>query len=286
MNYKKIHDDLIDYCNNTTPRYRLEKRNLKDPRLERPHLYVEVHHIIPRSLGGLDTVTNLVTVLPEEHIFLHMLRWKIYKHRNDILAVRFCLNGCSSNKIFRPVYNLTKALRIGYAWLKQQSKEVRESVGWQTPEGRKRISIARKGKIVVKDAKTGIMVGSVPNTHPKVISGEWVHHTKGRKASPEEKAAKGDTSGLRNNNSCGKEDKYFIEKGIEIAKELNRVPGWSELYYLSKERGFFWIQACACRFNRGGNAAFIKIVENATNLKYKQQHFRNIKDKYVKIKTN
>jgi HNH endonuclease len=275
MDYKKIHNQLIDYCNKTTPRYRLEQRNLKDPRLKNTHLYVEVHHIIPRSLGGTDAITNLVTLLPEEHIFIHMLRWKMYKIRNDILAVRFCLNGYNKNKTCKPVYNLTKSLRMGYAWLKQQSKDVREGMGWQSPEGRERIAAARRGKIVVKDAATGSIVGSVSTTHPKVVGGEWVHHTKGRKATPQSLLRmKARSAGLNNANSCGMSDEYFIKKGIEITKEFNRIVSWNEMFTLSKERSFLWIQTCSSRFNNAGRAGFVKAVEEATNLKYKRRHFR------------
>ena len=31
----------------------------------------------------------------------------------------------------------------------------------------------------VKDSVTGEFIGDVSTSHPKVISGEWVHHTKG-----------------------------------------------------------------------------------------------------------
>ena len=48
----------------------------------------------------------------------------------------------------------------------------------------------------VVDAVTREKIGSVPVNHPKVISGEWVHHSKGRKG----KAPKEDSSGSNNNN--------------------------------------------------------------------------------------
>jgi len=280
MNYKNIHDKLINYCRQTTPRFRLEQRNLKDLRLKNNHIYVEVHHIIPRSLEGTDMINNLVTLLPEEHIFIHMLRWKIFNIRNDILAVRFCLNGYNKNKTCKPVYSLTKSLRMGYAWLKHQSATVRETTGWQTPEGRQRISEARKGTVVVKDATTGIIIGSVETTHPKIKSGEWVHHSKGRKASLKERIKlKERSKGIKNSNSCGLNDSYFIEKGIELSKEFNRIINWQEMYILSKERNFVWMVACACRFNRAGQLGFIKAVKEATGLKYDPYYSRRIKNK-------
>lgn len=278
MNYKQIHDTMIEYCRQTTPRLRLEQRNAADPRLKLKHLYVESHHIIPRSLGGADVVENLITLLPEEHILMHMLRWKIYNNRTDILAVRFCLNGYNNNKTCKPIYYLTKPLRMGYAWLRQQANDVRATTGWQSPEGRKRISESRKGKIVVKDASTGIIIGSIDSTHPKILSGEWVHHSKGRIVSKEERLKLQKRSqGLNNSNSCKLPDKYFIDKGVEISKEFKRVIGWSEMCRISKERNFTWIVACGCRFNRRGSIGFIEAVESETGLRYDAYYSRRSK---------
>lgn len=41
--------------------------------------YTEKHHIIPESLGGLDTPENLTTLTAREHFICHWLLTKIYK---------------------------------------------------------------------------------------------------------------------------------------------------------------------------------------------------------------
>lgn len=167
---------------------------------------------------------------------------------------------------------------MGYAWLKQQSKEVRNTTGWQSTDGRRRISEARKGKIVVKDAITGKIIGSVYNTHPNILDGTWLHHTKGRKAGEiEREKLRKRSSGLNNSNSCKLPDEYFIKKGVEISKEFNRVVGWNEMYIISKERNFTWMVACACRFNRLGKSGFIKLVKEETGLEYDEYYSRRKK---------
>lgn len=65
--------------------------------------------------------------------------------------------------------------RIGL--FKQMIQSFRKTHGWQTDDGRRRISEARTGTYPVKDASTGRMIGSVHKDHPKVLSGEWVHHS-------------------------------------------------------------------------------------------------------------
>jgi hypothetical protein len=35
-----------------------------------------LHHIIPRSLGGSDEVSNLIRLTPREHYIAHLILWK------------------------------------------------------------------------------------------------------------------------------------------------------------------------------------------------------------------
>jgi ribosomal protein S20 len=41
--------------------------------------YTEIHHIIPRSLGGTDNKSNLITLTAKEHFFAHLLLSKMFK---------------------------------------------------------------------------------------------------------------------------------------------------------------------------------------------------------------
>ena len=61
MNYKKIYDQII------------EKRKLNIP-----IGYYEKHHILPRSLGGDNSKTNIVKLTAREHFICHYLLMKIY----------------------------------------------------------------------------------------------------------------------------------------------------------------------------------------------------------------
>lgn len=98
MNYKKIYYQFMNYCKETTPLERLLKRNKNDFRKDNENIYTESHHIVPRHAGGTDDDDNLVNLLPEEHYFAHLLRWKAYNSRKDFLAVRFIVNGIENKK--------------------------------------------------------------------------------------------------------------------------------------------------------------------------------------------
>ena len=183
MNYERIHNLFIDYFKGTNLKERIIKRNPEDPRLKESYIYSELHHIIPRSFGGDNSPENLVRVLPEEHLFLHFLRFKIFKSFKDLQAVKFMINGFSnpseSRKNLKESFVLNKHIRSFYALHKQECQKNRKEKGWHSEEGSKRISEAMKGKIVCKDAITGELTGKHDRNHPKILSGEWVQHSKG-----------------------------------------------------------------------------------------------------------
>ncbi|AJD82042.1 HNH homing endonuclease [Yersinia phage vB_YenM_TG1] len=174
MNYIKLHADFIEYCKSTTPRERLFKRNPADIRLVGDYLYKESHHIIPKFEGRDDRAENLVDLLPEEHYLIHLIRYKAFKKYQDFKSVYFVVNGFISKA---SIDEKPFAKKIGLH--RHFVSKFRLEHGWQTEKGRKSISVARKGTMPAKDAITGESVGSIDVNHPKVLSGEWIHHTKG-----------------------------------------------------------------------------------------------------------
>ena len=70
MDYKKIHDAIIEYAKN---------RNIRDS-------YFELHHILPRSMGGSNCKSNLIFLTAREHYLVHWLLYKIYKNKEMAFA--------------------------------------------------------------------------------------------------------------------------------------------------------------------------------------------------------
>ena len=62
MNYKNIYDCLISEAQ--------KRQSVKG--------YFEIHHIVPRSLGGTDDKVNLVKLTAREHFIAHCLLARIY----------------------------------------------------------------------------------------------------------------------------------------------------------------------------------------------------------------
>lgn len=147
--------------------------------------YLEKHHVIPTFLfknnkralrysdgfleGDPDSISNITLLTPREHFIAHILLHKMFyktkwSYRMGSALILFYsskdMPSHPRNKIFSPSDSKK------YDWCKRI--------------GRESISKARTGKMPVIDSITGEMIGSVEIDHPKVISGKWVHHSKGK----------------------------------------------------------------------------------------------------------
>ena len=78
MNYKNVYDRFIAGRQSSPV----------------PSCYTEKHHILPRSLGGLNGKSNLIRLTPSDHLFAHKLLAKIYNTRGLWFAlVTMCSEG-------------------------------------------------------------------------------------------------------------------------------------------------------------------------------------------------
>lgn len=82
MNYEKNYYDYINYV-------KFSNRELND--------YYEVHHIIPKCLGGSDEKDNLIKLTAREHFLAHYLLTKIYPNSNKLLDA-FRMMGTKNNE--------------------------------------------------------------------------------------------------------------------------------------------------------------------------------------------
>lgn len=83
MNYEKNYFDII----NSIKREKRPKKNVE----------YELHHILPKSLGGTDAESNLILLTYREHYLAHYLLWKIYKNKEMMYS--FWLMNNVRNKI-------------------------------------------------------------------------------------------------------------------------------------------------------------------------------------------
>lgn len=112
MNYQKHYDLLIE---------RARARVLDG--------YVEVHHVVPRCIGGSDENDNLVQLTAEEHYVAHQLLHKIYPNVSGLAFAMVAMTGKTnpnrSNKT--------------YGWIRKKHAIAMSSVSlemWSNPEYR------------------------------------------------------------------------------------------------------------------------------------------------------
>lgn len=70
MNYKRIHDEIINNAKNRS----------------KPNVYCELHHIVMRSMGGNDEKDNVVLLTAREHFIIHWLLYKILRNKKSTFA--------------------------------------------------------------------------------------------------------------------------------------------------------------------------------------------------------
>jgi hypothetical protein len=142
MNYRKIYDNLIDRARNR----RIEG-------------YVEIHHVIPRCLGGTDDLTNLVPLTAEEHYVAHQLLVKIYPGVPGLVFACIAMSGKTNeyrnNKLYAWVRKQCSEAAILNRTGKKHSDETKVKMSaWQkgkpkqkaSQETKDKMSAARKGR--------------------------------------------------------------------------------------------------------------------------------------------
>lgn len=80
MNYSKIYDQLVA---------KAKPRGLNKNSVD---FYTEIHHIVPRSIGGTDESSNLVMFSGREHFVAHMLLWKSYPEDISLMRAAFMMS--------------------------------------------------------------------------------------------------------------------------------------------------------------------------------------------------
>lgn len=121
MNYNHHYRALID---------RASTRNLT------PDIDVEVHHIIPKCLGGTNSKDNLVELTPEEHFVAHQLLVKIYPTSKKLVLALSAMR--MSNKSHSRNNKM-------YGWIKRANVAARKGVQ-QTVESNMKRKNALKGR--------------------------------------------------------------------------------------------------------------------------------------------
>lgn len=181
--YKSLYKQLIDKAR-------------ADNRKKNEGTYYEKHHIVPDFLyknrkrrgptghldGNPNSKDNIVLLTFSEHLMAHYYLYEIYK------GTHYEYSAGSALQFFFVKATGSHKRQVHLSEIDEQFLKDMEHL---RVLGIESISKARKGKMPVVDVITRESIGSVAVDHPKVLSGEWVHHSKGKKQTWEPRSMKG-----------------------------------------------------------------------------------------------
>jgi hypothetical protein len=131
--------------------------------------YSEIHHIIPKSLGGSNKSSNLVKLTAREHFIAHMLLIRITQDKQQT-KMRFA--------IFRMMSNTHNKLKNNSRYYEIARKENAIALKNKivTPETRHKMSVWQKGKPKTDETKLKLSIFAKTRTGAK-NSFYGKHHT-------------------------------------------------------------------------------------------------------------
>jgi hypothetical protein len=214
MNYKQIYRNII-----TKAKIENRKKN--------SGTYYEEHHIIPECLfknrsrkgvcglieGNPEDSNNKILLTAREHFICHVLLYKIYKDTKYGYKIGSSL-----------LFFFSKVIDPSHPRLTNFNHQSRKYEKYRLL-GLESISKANKGFMTARDSNTGELVGRVSVNDSNVLSGKWVHHTKGRKISEKEKKNRKSQTGSNNTNfkELNEERKNRVFKVLESSLIENHL---------------------------------------------------------------
>ena len=155
MDYNKIYNNIIE---------RAKQRQIKNPL----NGYKEIHHVIPRSIGGSNEPINLVELTLKEHFLCHELLVYIYPNNKEVvyalwmmttttIASKYNVSNRNKNEqqinISASQYERIKLLYIKFKSQKRYSIQERKNVSDGTKNAMQDIEIRKKCGIKNKGSK-------------------------------------------------------------------------------------------------------------------------------------
>ena len=95
MDYQKVYNALIS-------------KRKEFPLKKTKKLYTELHHIVPRCLGGTDNHENLVRLTAREHFVAHRLLAKMYPEQTGLSKAVFALCSVNGLRVSSKTYGVLK----------------------------------------------------------------------------------------------------------------------------------------------------------------------------------
>jgi hypothetical protein len=207
MDYHKIYNQLIE---------RSKNRSLDG--------YKEIHHILPKCCGGMDTQTNLVELTAREHFIAHLLLCKIYPDHKGLRFALWMMSNVKGQKQKRyfPNSRLYEIIRLEY--LESISGENNPNFGkTHSQNARQKMSEMAKERIGGKNNFYGKSHSDETKEKIKesLVGSEHSEETK-KKMSNTKKGKPSGRKGKVNSSEHNKKSSEALKKSWELRKLKNK----------------------------------------------------------------
>jgi hypothetical protein len=176
MNYSNIYNSLIE---------RARSRQLV------AGSYFERHHIVPRCLGGDNSLNNLVSLTAEEHYLAHQLLVKIHPGNSKLLsaAVLMTIHHTEkrmTNKLFGWLRREYAKSITGIKRSEETCKKISQNrKGKTSPEGLERIRETSRKRIITEQEREKRRIASTGKKHTEETKRKIAEANRGVPKSPE-----------------------------------------------------------------------------------------------------
>lgn len=136
------------------------------------NIYVEIHHIVPRSLGGADTKDNLVALTAREHFVCHLLLTKMIDSPAIVYAAwmmanvvndrqqRYRINSVVYAQL-REKFSIAKKGSVQSDEAKRKNSESHKGIKWSdgmtgkthSEETKEKMKAARAKQVITEETK-------------------------------------------------------------------------------------------------------------------------------------
>lgn len=144
------------YLSNKYTRYYFNIIEAAQIRELSPAIYIEKHHIIPKSLGGSNKKDNIVKLLPREHFVCHLLLTKMLTGENKAKMVNAALrlaNDHNGRCVNSRIYTIIKQERSEYLSTKMLGSGNHFYGKKHSSETRTKMSLQKKGRKLTEEQK-------------------------------------------------------------------------------------------------------------------------------------
>jgi len=277
MNYEKIYKDLVAKCK---PRG-LDKKSVD--------YYTEIHHIVPRCMGGSDEDENLVMFTAREHFVAHLLLWKANPDNISLMWSAYRTSNSHKDKINSRMHAILREKQANAMSSRVVSEETRSKIS-KTLTGHKRSKESiEKGRLKATGQKRSEeTVRKLTEFRRNLIASGWTHSEESRKKISESSKGRVMSEEARSKISEFNKGKVIPQEHKDLLSAYQKsLRPWQKSASIARPARFkVWFEADESynlwvKNNKPKSISFSRIKSKADAVEYKVYHFDKLVEMFI-----